>query len=85
MQYSLKLLHLLKMLSQVPKDMLQFDLRIKARTFAKFFNKDGTTQQDSQCFKCGDTGHMSRECPQVGGGHSGLWSYLIEILLRDSS
>jgi len=56
---------------EVPKEMLQFDLRIKARTFSKFFNKDGGAAP-TQCYKCGDTGHMSRFCPTAGGdGGSG--------------
>ena len=25
----------------------------------------------SACFKCGEEGHMSRECPSGGGGRSG--------------
>merc|ERR1719290_728365 len=45
---------------EVPKEMFQFDLRIKARTFEKFFNKDGQGQAPKQCFTCGDTGHSSR-------------------------
>merc|ERR1719449_143443 len=53
---------------EVPPEMLKFDLRIKAKTFQKFFNKDGTSEAPNQCFKCGDTGHMSRWCPQGGDG-----------------
>merc|ERR1719370_1973655 len=54
---------------EVPQEMFKFDLRIKAKAFNKFFNKEGGDGNDiKQCFKCGDTGHMSRFCPQGGGG-----------------
>merc|ERR1719430_1544224 len=53
---------------EVPQEMYKFDLRIKERTFNKFFNKDGESEAPKQCFKCGDTGHMSRFCGQGGGG-----------------
>jgi len=53
---------------EVPQEMYKFDLRIRPRTFAKFFSKDGETEAPKQCFKCGETGHMSRFCPQGGGG-----------------
>jgi len=53
---------------EVPQEMYKFDLRIKASTFNKFFNKDGESEAPKQCFKCGDTGHMSRFCGQGGGG-----------------
>merc|ERR1719420_1638300 len=51
---------------EVPKEMFQFDLRIKARTFEKFFNKDGQGSAPKQCFTCGDTGHSSRFCRGAG-------------------
>ena len=53
--------------------MFKFDLRIKAKAFNKFFNKEGGNVNEAvkQCFKCGDTGHMSRCCPQGGGGRGG--------------
>merc|ERR1719389_313840 len=56
---------------EVPQDMFKFDLRIKAKAFNKFFNKEGGGEAPKQCFKCGDTGHMSRFCPQGGGGKGG--------------
>merc|ERR1711936_745256 len=56
---------------EVPPEMLKFDLRIRGRMFQKFFNKDGTNSAPIQCHRCGDTGHMSRECPQGGGGFGG--------------
>ena len=66
------LVHVLKEANQeVPKEMLKFDLRIKASTFTKFFNKDGSNEAPRQCFSCGDTGHSSRFCPQGGGGGGG--------------
>lgn len=56
---------------EVPKEMLQFDLRIKARTFEKFFNKDGgNARPPAQCFKCGDTGHSARACQGAGNAPS---------------
>jgi len=77
------LVHVLKEAGQeVPKEMLKFDLRIRGNTFNKFFNKDGNSEAPRQCFKCGDTGHMSRFCPQNppesrfggrgGGGRGGF-------------
>merc|ERR1719427_686941 len=53
-----------------PQEMFKFDLRIKAKAFNKFFNKEGGNVNEAikQCFKCGDIGHMSRFCPQGGGG-----------------
>ena len=74
------LVHVLKEANQeVPKEMLKFDLRIKASHFNKFFNKDGNSEAPRQCFTCGDTGHSSRMCPQnqnqsrfsTGGGSFG--------------
>merc|ERR1719187_419639 len=56
---------------EVPQEMYKFDLRIKAKAFNKFFNKEGGGEAPKQCFKCGDTGHMSRFCPQGGGGGRG--------------
>merc|ERR1719499_2759418 len=56
---------------EVPQDMYKFDLRIRAATFNKFFNRNGDNEAPRQCFKCGDTGHMSRFCPQGGGGGRG--------------
>merc|ERR1719147_291312 len=56
---------------EVPQEMFKFNLRIKARTFEKFFNKDGQGSAPKQCFTCGDTGHSSRFCPQGGGGGRG--------------
>jgi len=58
---------------EVPQEMFKFDLRIKAKAFNKFFNKEGGNGNDiKQCFKCGDTGHMSRFCPQGGGRGGGF-------------
>jgi len=57
---------------EVPQDMYKFDLRIRAATFNKFFNRNGDNEAPRQCFKCGDTGHMSRFCPQGGGGGGGF-------------
>ncbi len=31
------------------------------------------------CFKCGEAGHMSRECPQGGGGGGGEADFDVEI------
>merc|ERR1719319_1195963 len=56
---------------EVPPEMLKFDLRIRGRTFEKFFNKDGNSQAPVQCFNCKDTGHMSRECPTAPSGGGG--------------
>merc|ERR1712013_421662 len=58
---------------EVPQDMFKFDLRIKAKAFNKFFNKEGGNVNEAvkQCFKCGDTSHMSRCCPQGGRGSGG--------------
>ena len=53
---------------EIPAEMYKFDLRIKPKTFNKFFNKDGGSEAPKQCFKCGETGHMSRFCSQGGGG-----------------
>merc|ERR1712128_364605 len=53
---------------EIPAEMYKFDLRIKPKTFNKFFNKDGASEAPKQCFKCGETGHMSRFCSQGGGG-----------------
>lgn len=66
---------------EVPKEMFKFNLRIKASQYNKFFNKDGesgpmrgnsypTIPGRGNCFKCGEAGHMSRACPQGGGGPS---------------
>merc|ERR1711915_943425 len=38
----------------------------------KFFHRNGDNEAPRQCFKCGDTGHMSRFCPQGGGGGGGF-------------
>ena len=66
------LVHVLKEAGQeVPKEMLKFDLRIRGSTFNKFFNKDGSSEAPRQCYKCGDTGHMSRYCPENSGGGGG--------------
>merc|ERR1712107_740605 len=53
---------------EVPPEMLKFDLRIRGKMFDKFFNKDGTNSAPVQCYRCNDTGHISRDCPQGGGG-----------------
>lgn len=39
---------------EVPQDMYKFDLRIRAATFNKFFNRNGDNEAPRQCFKCGD-------------------------------
>jgi len=78
---------------EIPQEMYKFDLRIKAKDFNKFFNKDGKSgggfggrggggfggrggrgggsSGGDGCFKCGEPGHFSRECPKSGGGFGG--------------
>jgi len=64
---------------EVPKEMLQFDLTIEAKDFNKFFIKDGGKapkqcfkgRGGDGCFKCGESGHFSRECPKGGRGGGG--------------
>merc|ERR1719412_3506940 len=54
---------------KVPQEMYKFNLRIKTHQYNKFFNQDGTNpQQGPACFKCGEAGHMSRNCRSGGGG-----------------
>jgi len=55
---------------EVPKDMYKFNLRIKTSQYNKFFNKDGNSPQGGGgCFKCGENGHISRNCRQGFGGN----------------
>ena len=43
-------------------------VRISYILFVRMICAGGTP---GACFKCGESGHMSRECPQGGGGRGG--------------